>query len=95
MSTFEVTPSDLQSLASQLSGLLGELEQAAGNVSSSASGAAQNGQLESAIDSFLADWSHSIQSLRTKLTEVADRLGDAGGHYESTESDIATHFGTT
>ncbi|HUN78618.1 MAG TPA: type VII secretion target [Solirubrobacteraceae bacterium] len=93
MSTFEVTPGDLQSLASQLSGLLGELEQAAANISSGASGSAQNAQLEGAIDGFLADWSQSVQSLRTKLTEVAGRLGSAGSHYESTESELASHFG--
>jgi uncharacterized protein YukE len=92
MSTFRVSPSDLESLASQLAGLLGELEQAAANVSSSASGAAQNAQLEGAIDGFLSRWSHSIQSLKTNLTEVADRLSTAGAHYERTESDIADNF---
>lgn len=92
MSTFRVSPSDLESLASQLAGLLGELEQAAANVGSSASGAAQNAQLEGAIDGFLSRWSHSIQSLKTNLTEVADRLSTAGAHYEGTESDIAGHF---
>jgi uncharacterized protein YukE len=92
MSAFEVTPSELQSLASQLTGLLGELETAASNVSSDAAGAAQNPQLESAIDGFLADWSHSVQSLKAKLTEVADRLSAAGGGYAGTDSDIAGHF---
>jgi uncharacterized protein YukE len=92
MSTFKVSPSDLENLASQLAGLLGELEQAAANVSSSASGAAQNAQLEGAIDGFLARWSHSIQNLKTNLTEVADRLSAAGSHYESTESTIAGNF---
>jgi uncharacterized protein YukE len=92
MTTFRVSPSDLESLASQLAGLLGELEQAAANVSSSASGAAQNGQLEGAIDGFLAHWSNSVQSLKTNLTEVADRLSTAGAHYESTESGVASHF---
>lgn len=92
MSTFRVSPSDLESLASQLAGLLGELEQAAANVSSSASGSAQNAQLEGAIDGFLAHWSHSIQNLKTNLTEIADRLNTAGAHYESTESGIVGHF---
>lgn len=92
MSTFKVSPSELESLASRLAGLLGELEQAAANVSSSASGAAQNAQLEGAIDGFLAHWSHSIQGLRTNLTEVADRLNAASAGYEGTDSDIARHF---
>jgi uncharacterized protein YukE len=92
MTTFKVSPSDLESLAGQLAGLLGELEQAAANVSSTASGAAQNAQLEGAIDGFLAHWSHSIRSLKTNLTEVANRLSTAGAHYESTDSDVAGHF---
>jgi hypothetical protein len=93
MSTFEVTPSDLQSLASQLAGLLGELEQAAGNIGSGASGAAQNGQLEGAIDGFLSDWLHGVQSLRTKLMEVSDRLSSAGAHYDGIESALVDHLG--
>jgi uncharacterized protein YukE len=92
MATFEVTPSELQSLASQLSGLLGELEAATGTVSSGAGGAAQNGPLESSIEGFLSDWSSSLQRLRTKLSEVAERLGAAGAGYESTDSDVAGHF---
>jgi len=94
MTTFEVTPSELQSLASRLAGLLGELEQAAANVSSNASGAAENGQLEGAINAFLTNWSSGLQSLKTKLDEIASRLGDAGEHYAGTDSDVASHFGT-
>jgi uncharacterized protein YukE len=94
MAAFEVTPSDLQSLAGQLSGLLGELESAAANVSSGASGAAQNSVLESSIEGFLSDWSNSLQSLKTKLNEVATRLGAAGANYEGTDGDIASHFTT-
>jgi uncharacterized protein YukE len=92
MAAFEVSPSELQSLASQLSGLLGELESATSNVSAGAGGAAQNGQLEGSIEGFLSDWSSSLQRLRTKLSEVASRLGAAGAGYESTDGDIASHF---
>jgi uncharacterized protein YukE len=92
MAAFEVTPSELQSLASQISGLLGELDAATANVSSGAGGAAQNGQLEGSIEAFLSDWSSSLKGMRTKLSEVAERLGAAGEGYESTDSDIAGHF---
>jgi hypothetical protein len=94
MATFQVTPGDLRGLTSQLSGLLGELEQAAGNVSSGASGAAENAQLEGAIDGFLADWSRGLHSLQTKLNDLTNRLGGAGGTYEGAESEIVGHFGT-
>jgi uncharacterized protein YukE len=94
MNAFEVTPRELQSLANQLSGLLAELEQAATNVRSDASAAAQNGQLEQAIDTFLADWSDSVQTFKTKLNQITTRLSGAGEHYASTDSDVASHFGT-
>lgn len=92
MATFKVTPSDLESLAQRLSSLLGELESAAAHVSSSASAAAQNAELESAIDGFVRDWSHSVLNLRTKLTEISERLSGAGDAYEQAETDIIQHL---
>ncbi len=94
MSSFQVTPADLQGLAGQLSGLLGDLEQAAGSVRMDAAGAAQNGQLEGAIAAFLADWSHGLGELQTRLSELGQRLDGGAGSYEGTEGRLAGGFGS-
>lgn len=94
MSSFQVTPADLQGLAGQLSGLLGDLEQAAGGIRNDAAGAAQNGQLEGAIAAFLVDWSHGLQELQTKLSELTQRLEGGGSSYEGTEGRLASGFGS-
>ena len=93
MTSFEVTPGDLQGLAGQLSGLLGELQQASSAIRSGAGGAAQNGQLEGAINGFVGDWSRGLEALQTKLDEVAQRLEAGGGAYDSTESNLAGDLG--
>jgi uncharacterized protein YukE len=95
MSTFEVTPGDLQGLAGQLSGLLGEISQATSAVSSSASGAAENTRLQAAIDGFLVDWAHDLRGMQEKLTELAARLQGAADSYSSTEGKLASGFGAT
>jgi uncharacterized protein YukE len=92
VSTFEVTPSDLTALASQLSSLLGELSQA-GDVRSASTSAAENAQLEAAFGDFIGRWSQSLQALQTNLTTLTQRLNSAGGQYQSTETDVITRFG--
>lgn len=94
MSTFEVTPGDLQSLSSRLSGLLGEISHATSAVSSGASGAAENGRLQGAIDGFLGDWARDLQGMQEKLAELAARLQGAADSYSSTEEKITSGFGT-
>ncbi len=94
MTTFQVTPSDLHALAGQLSGLLGELADASGSIHSGAAGAAQNGKLEGAIESFLGDWSSGLESVRQELSEVAQRLDTAAGAYEGTEGNVSAAFGS-
>lgn len=94
MSAFEVTPARLQSLAGQLTGLLSELEQAACSIRADAAGAAQNGQLEGAINGFLNDWSTALDSLQAKLSELGRRLETAGAAYQSTESELVSDLRT-
>lgn len=93
MATFEVTPADLHALAARLSGLLGELDGAAGAVQSGAGGAAQNPKLEGSIDSFLGDWRGGLKSLQKDLGAVAERLDASGNVYEAAEGEIGAHFG--
>jgi uncharacterized protein YukE len=93
MTSFTVTPDELHGLASQLSGLLGEISQATQTVSSGAPGAAQNGDLEGAIGSFLGDWSEGLEQLRTRLDELSSRLQGAADSYLSTDGGIASAFG--
>ncbi len=92
MSTFEVTPADLQGLAGRLAGLLGELEQALSGVRMDAAGVAQNPRLENAIAGFIGDWSGGLHDLQTKLSELAQRLDAAGAAYEGTEDGLADGF---
>jgi uncharacterized protein YukE len=91
---FKVTPSELDALASGLSGLLGELAQA-GSVSSMSAGAAENAQLETAIEAFVSRWAHGIQELHTGLAALSDRLSGAGAGYEKAERAISGGFGGT
>ncbi|HTZ85843.1 MAG TPA: type VII secretion target [Solirubrobacteraceae bacterium] len=92
MSTFEVTVGDLESLASQLSSLLGEIGHATSSVTAGASGAAENGRLQGAIDSFLSDWSQDLRGMQEKLSELSARLHGAAGSYSDTESNIVSGF---
>jgi uncharacterized protein YukE len=94
MSAFEVTPSELDALAGQLSGLLSELSAATAIVSSSSSGAAQNGQLEAAIDSFASGWRSGLGDLQRKLDEFSSRLKAAAAGYQGAEDGIAGSFGS-
>jgi uncharacterized protein YukE len=92
MSSFEVTPGDLESLAGRLSSLIGQIMEASARVSAGTSGAAQNGRLESSIDGFLSDWSQSLQDMHDKLEGVASKLSGAGTAYETTEQRLVGGF---
>ena len=88
---FKVETSDLGSLASGLSGLLAELEQA-GDVRSLAAGAAENAQLESAIEEFVLRWTQNVQTVQANLKTLTDRLENAGEGYEQQEQGIYGGF---
>lgn len=88
---FKVETSDLGSLASGLSGLLAELEQA-GDVRSLAAGAAENAQLESAIEEFVLRWTQNVQTVQANLKTLTDRLENAGEGYEQQEQSIYGGF---
>jgi hypothetical protein len=88
---FKVTPSDLESLAQGLSGLLGELAQA-GDIRSVSAGAAENPQLASAIEEHLARWTQELQNLRESLASLTERLGGASSGYEQTEHSVLEGF---
>jgi uncharacterized protein YukE len=94
MATFEVSPADLLGLAGQLSGLLGELQQAAATVNSGAAGSAQNSTLEAAISRFMNDWNKGLDNLQEDLGAVSQRLDAAGGAYEAVEGSIGSAFGS-
>jgi hypothetical protein len=89
---FKVTSSELEGLANGLSGLLGELAQA-GGARSVSGGAAENGQLQGAIEGFVLRWSDDLQSLQDSLTALINKLADAGSGYERTEQSLLDGFG--
>ena len=89
--SFEVTSGDLESLASGLSGLLGELEHA-GDVRSVSAGPAENAQLESAIEGFIARWTQDLQSIQQSLASLSERLTGAGASYDRTERALTGGF---
>ena len=88
MSAFEVTPAQLQSLAGQLTGLLSELETAGGTVRSVSGEPAGHTALETAIESFVDEWSATVELLHEKLSTLSTRLGAAGSSYEDSEQEI-------
>jgi hypothetical protein len=89
---FKVTPGELENLANGLSGLLGELAQA-GDACSISAGAAENGQLQGAIEGFVARWAQEIETLQASLTSLTERLSGAGSGYEQAEHGIVGEFG--
>jgi hypothetical protein len=88
VSAFEVTPGELQSLAGQLSGLLGDLETAGGVVGSVDGGAAGHPDLEAAIESFAGDWRATVEAAHGKLSDLSQRLAGAGSSYEGNEQEL-------
>jgi uncharacterized protein YukE len=94
MSSFEVTTDELHAFASRLSTLLGELDQVTGQLHGEDSSAAGAPELESSISGFLADWSRGLDDVRTALSTLADRVGGAGGSYDTVDRNVAGHFVT-
>lgn len=84
---FKVTSSDLESLAHGLSGLLGDLSHA-GDVRSVSGSAAENGQLEAAIDEFVMAWMHDLQAIQENLASLSEHLSSAGHAYETVERNL-------
>jgi acetate kinase len=87
----KVTTSDLEGLARGLSGLLGELEQA-GDVRSVSAGAAENAQLESAVEEFVGRWAQNVEALQANLRTLTERLANAGEGYEQQEQGVFGGF---
>jgi uncharacterized protein YukE len=92
VSAFEVTTGQLADASGVLSGFVGELGQA-GNLGSASGAAAENAQMEAAIEDFLATWSQSLETLQTNLSTLTQRLTGAGSSYEGAEGDVAGSFG--
>ena len=93
MSSFEVSPADLQALASSLAGLVGDILAASSRVSGSAGSAAQNGELEGAIEGFLGEWRTALQQTQNKLQAVGTKLDGAAAAYAGTDDAVASGFG--
>jgi hypothetical protein len=89
---FKVTPSELEDLANGLSSLLGELAQA-GDARSISGGAAENGQLQGAIEGFIGHWAQDLDALQASLNSLIDRLSGAGSGYERSEQNIISGLG--
>lgn len=90
MASFQVTPSDLTNLASGLSQLVGELQQA-GNIHPDAS-AAGHPRAVSAIESFFAEWSDGLRQVQSNLAAISTRLTAAGDAYAAVESKVVAAF---
>jgi hypothetical protein len=83
----EVIPGELEGLAHGLSGLLVDLEMA-GDIRSISSGAAENAELQAAIERLVMRWTADLQDLRMKLRALTETLDGAGGEYERVEGTI-------
>jgi len=92
MGAFQVTPEELGDLASRLSSLLGQLDQATTGMQTGDVGAAGASQLAQALEDFLSGWSSGLHDLRNALDTLASRLGGAARSYETTEQNIAGRF---
>jgi acetate kinase len=90
----EVTPSELEGLAHGLSGLLGDLE-VAGDIRSISPAAAENVELQSAIERLIVRWTDDIQDIRVKLQELGGRLNAAGAEYERVERRVTEDIALT
>jgi hypothetical protein len=81
---FNVTPSELESLAGGLSGLLGDLS-SAGNVRTVSAAPAENAQLQGAIEELIAHWCRDVDTLRAQLAELGEKVNRAGVGYSQAE----------
>ena len=90
MATFKVSTEDLRSLASQLSGLVGELGRAGQVVPDY--GAVGNPRVESRLQSFFSDWSDGLDKIERNLNEITQRLSGAGDEYDGTDQAVAGAF---
>jgi hypothetical protein len=93
MSSFEVVPDDLQSLAANIAGLVGDIMQASSRIGTSAGGVAQNAELDSAIGEFVHGWGSGLEDMQHNLASVASKLAGAAGAYSGAEDGLARGFG--
>ena len=84
----EVAPGELDGLAHGLSGLIGDLEHA-GDIGSIRSDAAENAELQAAIDGLVARWTRDLHDVQTKLRELTKGLDGASAEYDRMERAIA------
>jgi len=84
----EVTPGELEGLAHGLSGLIGDLEHA-GDIGLIRSGAAENAELQAAIDGLAARWTRDLHDVQMKLRKLTERLDGASAEYDRMERAVA------
>jgi hypothetical protein len=80
----QVTPAELEGVARGLSGLLGELEHA-GDIRSISPAAAENAELQAAIEQLIVRWTGDIHDLQTRLAELSGQLDNASAEYDQVE----------
>jgi hypothetical protein len=90
LATFKVSTSDLRSLTSQLSALVGELGQAA--QFSPDYGAAGHPRVESGLQAFFSDWSDGLDKIESNINELTQRLSGASDKYDGIDQSVASAF---
>lgn len=92
MSTFAVTPGELESAAAALSGVAGQLANV-GDVGAVNAGAAENAQLEAAISAFVMTWVTGMRGVSQALSVVTGNVSSGAGAYHGTDAAISGTIG--
>jgi hypothetical protein len=88
MSTFTVTPAELDGAAGRLANIVGQLANVA-DVSAVNGAGAENPQVESAVTGFAGAWVTTMQEVSQALSIVTGNLGVSGSNYHGTDSAIS------
>jgi hypothetical protein len=92
MTTFTVTPSELESAAGALSSITAQLANI-GDIGSIDGAGAENPQLESAISEFIAAWVGGMRAVSQSLSVVTGNVSSGASSYHSTDSTISGIIG--
>jgi uncharacterized protein YukE len=92
MSSFSVTPAELEGAAGGLAGLVGQLEQV-GDISSIHTGCAENAQLDAAIGGFVRPWVSALTQVAQTLSVVTGNVATGAGSYKSADSTMSGAIG--
>lgn len=95
MANILVTPEQLQSIGAQLNAGAANIESILSQLASQVAPLQSEwqGVAQARFESLWAEWQRSSRGIQDALTGIASLTQQAGSHYESTESAIASSFG--